>query len=121
MIENQIEIIKKFFFDKFKNNDYNKNKYENDIISVMNKQITWEEQKAVNEFNTVFPYKTSTTINFDGSINTGVAAERVAYDSSVSLGTPTGAIKAKFDAIDERTIHGCNWDNIDVQKVLGNK
>lgn len=79
---------------------------------------TREEQKAINELNSVLPFKTSTTINWDGSINTGVAAEKVDWDSSTSLGSPTGAAKTKADALDERTINGCNWDNIDVQSIL---
>ena len=79
---------------------------------------TREEQKAINELNSVLPFKTSTTINWAGSINTGVAAEKVDWDSSISLGSPTGAAKTKADALDERTINGCNWDNIDVQSIL---
>ena len=79
---------------------------------------TREEQKAINELNSVLPFKTSTTINWDGSINTGVAAEKVDWDSSISLGSPTGAAKTKTDALDERTINGCNWDNIDVKSIL---
>ena len=79
---------------------------------------TREEQKAINELNSVLPFKTSTTINWDGSINTGVAAEKVDWDSSISLGSPTGAAKTKADTLDERTINGCNWDNIDVQSIL---
>ena len=79
---------------------------------------TREEQKAINELNSVLPFKTSTTINWDGSINTGVAAEKVDWDSSISLGSPTGTAKTEADALDERTINGCNWDNIDVQSIL---
>ena len=79
---------------------------------------TREEQKAINELNSVLPFKTSTTINWDGSINTGVAAEKVDWDSSISLGSPTGTAKTKVDALDERTINGCNWANIDVQSIL---
>ena len=79
---------------------------------------TREEQKAINDLTSVLPFKTSTTINWDGSINTGVAAEKVDWDSSISLGSPTGAAKTKADALDERTINGCNWDNIDVKSIL---
>lgn len=79
---------------------------------------TREEQKATNELNSVLPFKTSTTINWDGSINTGVAAEKVDWDSSISLGSPTGTAKTKADALDERTINGCNWDNIDVKSIF---
>ena len=61
---------------------------------------TREEQKAINE------------------LNTGVAAEKVDWDSSISLGSPTGTAKTKADALDERTINGCNWDNIDVQSIF---
>lgn len=83
--------------------------------------ISWDEQKALNERNSVNPYKTSTVINFDGSTNTPLAAERVAWDSSVSLAVPTGEAKVKADAIDPRTLSGTNWDNIDIAAVINGR
>lgn len=73
-------------------------------------QKTKEEQKAFNELNSILPFRTTTTINFDGSINTGVCAEKVEWDSSICLGEPTGDAKTKADALDERTLSGNNWD-----------
>lgn len=85
---------------------------QNSIMELkQNYSVSVEDQIKFNELNAQLPFKTTTYITYDANNAINVVGEKVnPKEDGLVLEEPTGDVKAKFDALDERTLSGNNWD-----------